>query len=153
MLLQEILKVKLSENTIESMRLFETTNKNEAIYRSLSVMLPKNKYARNWEQRLASEIHRNNNRPETSELLKSQHFGTELSYQRSTFLQIIDKESVYKKKYEKRPDVKRRLQKSTERLQEHKSYKEINKKQPEYRKGQLDPAPPLIFQPLQEEAS
>lgn len=42
LLLQEILRMKLSEDAISSMQLYNTTNKNEAVHRSLSVNLPKN---------------------------------------------------------------------------------------------------------------
>ena len=41
-LLQEILKMKLSKNAINSMKMYHNTNKNEGVHRSISVNLPKN---------------------------------------------------------------------------------------------------------------
>ena len=59
----------------------------------------------------------------------------------------MDRDFQYKQLYEKRPDVQqRRLEKSAEKLAEHRAFKDINKRQPEYRKGQLDPElPGLLF--------
>ena len=71
LLLQEILKMKLSVEAIASMRQYDNTNKNEGVHRSLSINLPKNViHSRNMEARLASGVHRNNNIPGTSTKLK-----------------------------------------------------------------------------------
>ena len=146
-LLQEVLKMKLSENAINSMKLYDNTNKNEGVHRSMSVNLPKNViHARNMAPRLASGVHRNNNMPGTSTRLKCQHAGIEFSERSDKFLKKMDADFKYKQDYEKRTKVKaERLKKSGEKLLEHKTYKDLNKKQPEYRKGQLDPQPPLQF--------
>lgn len=147
LLLQEILKMKLSEKAINSMKLYDTTNKNEAVHRSLSVNLPKNvNFARNMDARLSSGVHRNNNRPGTSATLKCQHLDVDLCEPSKRYLKKMDKDFEYQRKYEKRPEVKkRRLQISAEKLQEHKAYKELNKRQPEYKKDQLDPIPAMVF--------
>ena len=85
--------------------------------------------------------------PGTSTKLKSQHMGVELSDYSQQFLQKMDKDFQYKQNYELQPHVKaRRLEKSAEKLGEHKMYKDLHKKEPEYKKGQLDrKLPELMF--------
>lgn len=54
-------------DAISSMKLYNTTNKNEAVHRSMSVNLPKNvNFSRGMEAILASGIHKNNKMPGTS---------------------------------------------------------------------------------------
>lgn len=145
-LLTEIIKMKLSETAVKSMKLYNTTNKNEAVHRAISVNLPKNvNFSRNMEGRLFSGVHTNNNGPGTSALQKSEHLGIKLCDQSKAFLRKMDKEKIYKRRYESSPEVKRRrLQQSVKQLQEHKTYKDLHKKHPEYRKDQLEKIPAAL---------
>ncbi len=78
-LLQEILKMKLSVQMIDQMKLYTDTQKCEAANRSLSVSLPKNvNYSRNMTGRASSTIHRLNNGPGTSTMLKCADTGVDL---------------------------------------------------------------------------
>lgn len=66
-LLQDVLKMKLSEQALESLKLNTDTQKCEAMNRPPSVSLPKNvNFARNLPGRALSTIHRLNNGPELS---------------------------------------------------------------------------------------
>ena len=136
LLLIEILKMKLSEDAINSMKLYDSTNKNEAVHRAISVNLPKNvNFSRNMEARLSSGVHRNNNKPGTSAILKCDHHGIKLSDSSKSHLARMDKKFTYQREYEKRPEViKRRLQQSAQRLNEHKAYKDLHGKNPDYKK-------------------
>ncbi|CAG2215605.1 unnamed protein product [Mytilus edulis] len=147
-LLQEILKMKLTTAAIESMKLYDNTNKNEGVHRALSVNLPKNViYSKNMEGRLASGVHRNNNMPGTSTQLKCTNLGVELSERSKRYLKKMDTDFKYNQDYILRPEVqKRRLQQNAEKLAEHKTWREMNKKHDYYCKGQLDPQPALQFQ-------
>ena len=61
-LIVEIVKMKLSASAIEELKLGTSTQKCEAVNRSLSVSLPKNNdFSRNVHGRLHSTIHRLNN--------------------------------------------------------------------------------------------
>ncbi|CAG2198261.1 unnamed protein product [Mytilus edulis] len=102
LLLQEILKMKLSEQALNSMKLYDTTNKNEGVHRALSVNLPKNViHSRGMQARLASGIHRNNNKPGTSAKMKCEHLGVNLSESSLQFLSKMDIDYTYKQEYEK----------------------------------------------------
>ncbi|CAG2195328.1 unnamed protein product [Mytilus edulis] len=145
LLLQEILKMKLSEQALNSMKLYDTTNKNEGVHRALSVNLPKNViHSRGMQARLASGIHRNNNKPGTSAKMKCEHLGVNLSESSLQFLSKMDSDYTYKQEYEKKPEVKRRrLIQTGEKILEHREAKQSRKKCDVYRKGQLDPVPAL----------
>lgn len=142
-ILLELLKMILSEEAVNSMRMFHTTNKNEGVHRALSVSLPKNvTHGKNMEGRLHSAIHRTNNRPGTSAKMKSKELNIKVSEDCETFFDKMDREYTYKRNYEQKPEVKiRRLQQTAVRLEEHKIHKELHKKRPDYVKGQLDPVP------------
>ena len=140
-LLCEILKMKLSTQAIESMKLYDNTNKNEAVHRAISSNLPKNvSYSRNADGRLHSTIHRNNNDPGTSTQQKCESLGIELSDRTKTFLNKLDKECSYHKEYQNTDIVKKRkISQRAVRIVEHKTYKDSNKTKCDYKKGQLDP--------------
>lgn len=147
-LLQEILKMKLTKAAVKSMKLYDNTNKNEGVHRAMSVNLPKNViYSKNMEGRLASGVHRNNNMPGTSTQLKCKNLGVDLSTRSQLYLKKMDTNFKYSQDYELRPAVQeRRLQQSAEKLAEHKTWREMNKKHDYYCKDQLDPQPALHFQ-------
>ena len=143
LLLMELLKMKLSTSAIKSMKLYDSTNKNEALHRAISVNLPKNvNYSRNIEGRMSSGIHANNNKPGTSAKKKSESLGIELGESSEKHLKRMDKKFDYQRAYEKRPEVvTRRLHQSATRMMEHKTYKDLHNKEPDYKKDQLDVLP------------
>ena len=91
LLLMELLKMKLSEEAVHTMELYNTTNKNEGVHRALSVNLPKNvNFSRNMEARLSSGVHSNNNKPGTSAKMKSSQLGLQLNEASSKYLDKLD---------------------------------------------------------------
>lgn len=144
-LLIELLKMKLSKVAIKSMRRYDSTNKNEAVHRAISVSLPKNvNFSKNMRARLNSSVHTNNNLPGTSAKLKSEHLGVELADESQQHLDRMDKRFKYMREYVKKPAVvKRQLEQSAKRMEEHKVYKELHAKEPEYKKDQLEDIPAL----------
>ncbi|CAG2241553.1 unnamed protein product [Mytilus edulis] len=63
------------------------------------------------------------------------------------YLKKMDTDFKYNQDYILRPEVqKRKLQQNAEKLAEHKTWRELNKKHDYYCKGQLDPQPALQFQ-------
>ena len=143
-LLLEILKMKLSTSAIESMKLYDNTNKNEAMHRSVSANLPKNvQWSATMEGRVAATVHRSNNSPGTSTKIKCDSFGIKLSNPTIKFLDKLDRDFEYQKGYQKRDNVQqRKLQQKAENLTEHKTFKELNKERcvDVYKKDHLDKA-------------
>ncbi|CAC5362382.1 unnamed protein product [Mytilus coruscus] len=128
-LLFEILKMKLSINALDSMTLYDNTNKNEATHRAISANLPKNVYfSRNMKGRLAATVHRSNNSPGTSTKMKCDRLVIELSNRTNAFLDSTDRECAYQKEYQKREEVQhRKLSQKAENLVVHKTFKDLNK--------------------------
>jgi hypothetical protein len=142
-LLQEILKMKLSISALDEMKLGTSTQKCEAVNRSISVSLPKNvNYSRNVHGRLSSTIHRLNNGLCNSAVEKLSCMGVTLSPKPLRSLKKMEQEQEYQKSYAKRPEtVKRRLLCKGQQLREHLKYKKTNKTTSDYSKGCLDPVP------------
>ena len=138
-LLTEILKMKLSVEALNSMKLNASTNINESLHRSASASLPKNvNFGRNMEGRLHSVIHRYNNLPGTSTKKKCEHLGVDHSTKSLMKLDRLDEKCKYHKNYARRPSVVIRKQIRIGQLHaESKEYK--NKQKCDYKKGQLDP--------------
>lgn len=140
-LLREILRMKLSEQALERLKLNTDTQKCEAINRSLSVSLPKNvNYARNLAGRASSTIHRLNNGPEKSTQDKLSAVGASVSPRTKQTLHQMQIEQDYQKLYHTRASVRKRaLQNSGKRLRDHLKYKNNNPNdKTDYLKGQLD---------------
>ncbi|CAC5388304.1 unnamed protein product [Mytilus coruscus] len=92
-------------------------------------------------------VHRNNNMPGTSTQLKCKNLGVDLSTRSQLYLKKMDTNFKYSQDYELRPAVQeRRLKQNAEKLAEHKTWREMNKKHDHYSKGHLDPQPALQFQ-------
>ncbi|CAC5366564.1 unnamed protein product [Mytilus coruscus] len=71
----------------------------------------------------------------------------DLSERSKLHLKKMDTDFKYNQDYILRPAVQeRRLKQNAERLAEHKTWRELNKKHDYYCKGQLDPQPALQFQ-------
>ncbi|XP_071117093.1 uncharacterized protein [Haliotis cracherodii] len=142
-LLNEILKMKLSVEVVEQMKLYTDTQKCEAVNRSMSISLPKNvNFSRNMIGRASSTIHRLNNGPGTSAIDKCQNSGVELSSRAVRSLEQMDKEAAYHKEYQKSPSVvKRKLVQHGSKISEHLKSKLSDKQRGDYKKGQLDPVP------------
>lgn len=144
-LLQEILKIKLSEASAEQMKLGTNTQKCEAVNRSISVSLPKNvNYSRNMEGRLASTVMRLNNGIADSTEKKLKTFGMQLSARSKKALRQIQHEDEYQREYATRPQtVKRSVMNRARQMTDHLSYKLTHSSglHHAYSKGQLDPVP------------
>jgi hypothetical protein len=142
-LLQEILKMKLSVEMIDQMKLYTDTQKCEAANRSLSVSLPKNvNYSRNMAGRASSTIHRLNNGPGTSTMLKCADTGFDLCPRVRRSLRQMDAESEYQKNYQKMPAVaKRHLKQHGGKISDLLEYKRTHETDSDYHKGQLDVVP------------
>lgn len=141
-LLQEILKIKLSEASAEQMKLGTSTQKCEAVNRSISVSLPKNvNYSRNMDGRLASTVLRLNNGLADSTEKKLKSFGVELSGASKKALKQMQHEEEYHKAYAKRPQTLRRnLVNRARQISDHNKYKHKHPSaSSDYCKGQLDP--------------
>jgi len=148
-ILSELLKIRLSEQTIMQQRFGTDTQKCEAINRSISVSLPKNvNFSRNAMGRLSSTILRNNMGIAESTVQKAKILGVSLSSRTRRSLKQIDTESQHHKTYQTRSDVKRRnLLSRGRRYYEHSKYRQTKHSASSagYRKGQLDPKIPGIF--------
>jgi hypothetical protein len=142
-LLQEILKMKLSVEMVDRMKLYTDTQKCEAANRSLSVSLPKNvNYSRNMIGRASSTIHRLNNGPGTSTMSKFAKMGVELCTRVRRSLRQMDAESEYQKQYQKMPAVaKRKLIQHGGRISDLLEYRRKHDSNSDYQKGQLDGVP------------
>ncbi|KAK3105143.1 hypothetical protein FSP39_018102 [Pinctada imbricata] len=141
-LVQEILKMKLSVQALETYKLFTDTNKNEALHHAASVSMPKNNdFARNMEGRLHSFIHRSNNLPGTSAIQKCEFMGIEITNSTVEQLNKMDKRSKYYKAYVKRATVRLRKQVNFKRKVAAHRYRK-DAKRTDYRKGRLDPTLP-----------
>ena len=141
-LLQEILKIKLSEASAEQMKLGTSTQKCEAVNRSISVSLPKNvNYSRNMEGRLASTVLRLNNGIADSTEKKLKSFGMELSGRSKKALRQMQHEEEYHRQYATRSQtIKRTIMNRGRQMSDHVAYKQARASDI-YCKGQLDPQP------------
>ena len=139
-LMLEILKMRLSEEAFMDMKLNTNTQKNEAVNRSLSVSLPKNvNFSRNLVGRVASTIHRINNTTGKSTIEKCTNVGVDLSPLAKQSLMQMGKVEIYKRQYNKMPEVKnRRIKQLGRDINAHKRYKESGGIDTDYKKGQLD---------------
>ncbi len=141
-LLHEILKMKLSVEVVEKMKLYTDTQKCDASNRStcINVSLPKNvNYSRNMVGRASSTIHRLNNGPGASAITKCANSGVILSSRAAHSLHQIDRESAYQKEYQNKPTtVKRKLLQHGSKIVAHRRVKADAKLKSDYRKGQLD---------------
>ena len=91
-LLGEILKMRLSEETVKQTRFGTSTQKCESFNRSLSVSLPKNvNYGRNAIGRLSSAILRSNLGIEVSTQEKAKVYGVTFSPKTKKALQQLDR--------------------------------------------------------------
>ena len=131
LLLQEILRMKLSEDAISSMQLYNTTNKNEAVHRSLSVNLPKN--VCNLLKRHGGQIGIWNSQ-------KQQH-ARNLS---KAWTKSWPTSKTMERKLKLNIDVLHIVTQSGEKIVEHREAKLKSKEQDVYRKGQLDPVPAFL---------
>lgn len=145
LIIQEIVKMKLSESALEELKTGTSTQKCEAINRSFSVSLPKNvNYSRNVYGRVASTVHRLNNPVGESVIKKMEHVGVALSPRTKRGLYSIQRQATYQKQYAKHQlTVKRRLLNKGRHLHEYLRTKTEKTKSVEYRKGLLDPVPDL----------
>ena len=143
-LVQEVLKMKLSVQALQTFKLMTDTNKNESMHHAANVTLPKsNDFGRNMEGRLHSLIHRSNNLPGTSAMQKCQHMGIDVEESTKLTLGKMDKKCTYHKEYARRSEVQARNQKDIgQKVYEHRQYKCTNKIRTDYKKGQLDPTIP-----------
>ena len=142
-LIFDIVKMKISVSAIEQMKLGTSTQKCEAVNRSISVSLPKNNdFARNIHGRLSSTIHRLNNGVADSAEKKLGCLGIRLSEKAANSLHQMQREETYQRQYSKKPEtVKRKLLSKGRQLHEHLKYKKTHSTKSDYRKGQLDPTP------------
>ena len=141
LIMQELLKMKLSEEALLSMRFNFDTQKCEAVNRSLSVSCPKNvNFSRTFEGRASATIHCLNNGLATSIKEKVEYVGGRLSLRSGRCLEGIQNEIEQDKIYQKKPQTKKtRLQQRGRKTKEHIEQKQSSKLPDEYRKGQLDP--------------
>ena len=139
-LLLEILKVRLSLEAVEKVKFYTSTQKCEAVNRSLSVSLPKNvNFSRNVFGRASSTIHRRNNGTGKSVEMKCEQLGCNLSMRSRKALQGIDREEKCAKDYVKCPSsVKQRMENQARRIREHVKYRSKHLKFTDYKKGHLD---------------
>lgn len=140
-IMQELLKMKLSEDALKSMRFNFDTQKCEASNRALSVALPKNSnFGRSFEGRASSTIHSLNNGLATSIKKKVECIGASLSQRSSRCLNAMQKESEQNKINQKKPENKKKiLQQTGQKINDHIQEKQNNKFPDNYKKGQLDP--------------
>jgi hypothetical protein len=140
-ILLEVLKMKLSCDVVERLRLNTNTQKCEAVNRSISVSLPKNvNYSRNFEARVHSAIHRLNNSLGSSLKTKVTHLGGKLSTRTLRALERMDKECTYHQLYQKRPQTRQRiLARRGNMIQAHLRYRtQQGNRKSDYCKGLLD---------------
>lgn len=142
-LLFDIIKMKISVSAIEEMKLGTSTQKCEAVNRSISVSLPKNNdFSRNVHGRLGSTIHRLNNGIADSAEKKMEHMGVQLSDKTLNSLQQMQREEAYQRDYSKRPEIaKHKLLTKGRQLQEYIDYKKTHTTKSDYKKHQLDCQP------------
>ena len=139
-LILELLKFKLGTETVMSMRLQTSTQKNEGSHRAVNVSLPKfQNYSRNAEGRLDNVILTINNTAGESVQKKVEHLGGTLCDDVKRTLNQINHEEKYQRTYQYKPEVKKKsLERYGRRLKEH-----VDKsRKSDYRRGQLDPKVP-----------
>ena len=97
----EIVNMKLSVSAIEELKLGTSTQKCEAVNRSLSISLPKgNDFPRNVHGRLHSTIHRPNNGIAVSGAKeKLEQVGVQMSDRSAHVLQQMQREVEYQKEH------------------------------------------------------
>lgn len=142
-LLPEVIKMRLSCDAVHRLRLNTSTQKCEAVNRSISVSLPKNvNYSRNFEARVHSTIHRLNNKLGASLKAKVKHLGGTLSRRMLKSVDQMEKDNSYHRLYQKRPATRRRLlERQGNMIQAHLKYtvQPGNRfRKSDYCKGQLD---------------
>ena len=140
-ILLEVLKMKLSCDAVQRLRLNTNTQKCEAVNRSISVSLPKNvNYSRNFEARVHSTIHRLNNSLGSSLKAKVTHLKGQLSSRTLRSLDTMDKRCTYHKLYRNRPQTRRRLlARRGNMIQAHLRYRtQQGNRKSDYCKGHLD---------------
>ncbi|ESO94922.1 hypothetical protein LOTGIDRAFT_175274 [Lottia gigantea] len=122
-LLNELLKIRLSEEAID-----KTRYKTESINRSINISLPKSvNYGRNAMGRLSSTILRSNIGIKEATQTKAEFLGAKLSPKCLQALSSIQKKSVFHRDYETRPEVKRRkLLARGRNIHEFAKYKKFN---------------------------
>ncbi|KAK6183353.1 hypothetical protein SNE40_010853 [Patella caerulea] len=139
-ILNEILKIRLSEEAIIKTRFNTNTQKCEALNRSLSVSLPNNvNYGRNAMGRLSSTILRNNIGIKGSTEGKANYLGAKLSSKTRHSLTRMENERKYYSQYKNRPAVKKRnLFTRGRKLYSFAKYKQSHSVESGYKEGQLD---------------
>lgn len=137
----EVLKMRLSCDAVHRLRFNTSTQKCEAVNKSISVSLPKNvNYTRNFEARVHSTIHRLNNKLGESLKAKVKHLGGELSRRTLKSLHQMEKDNIYHRLYKKRPATRRRiLERHGNMIQAHLKYRMLaSRRNSDYRKSHLD---------------
>lgn len=139
-LVLELLKMKLSTETVMSMRFNTSTQKNEGCHRTLNVSLPKHQnFARNAEGRLDNTILTINNTAGKAIQQKVKHLGGTLSKEVTHQMNQLSTEEMYQRQHHQKRDVrKRKLQFLVEQHKEHVRHSKSARRS-DYRKGQLDP--------------
>lgn len=140
-LVHELLKMRLSIEALDMLKLNSSTQKCESTNRSINIGLPKNvNYSKNIKGRLASAILARNNGPGSSMISKTEHVGLELCDDVKNSLYQMDNESEYHKQYEKdKTNLNRRLLQLGNKNYSFRKNKEARNEVPDYQKGQLDP--------------
>ena len=140
-LVHELLKMRLSIEALDMLKLNSSTQKCESTNRSINIGLPKNvNYSRNIKGRLASTILARNNGPGSSMISKTENVGLELCDNVKNSLHQMDNESEYHKQYEKnKTNLNRRLLQLGNKNYSYRKNKEAKNEVPDYQKGQLDP--------------
>lgn len=140
-LVRELLKMRLSIESLDLLKLNSSTQKCESTNRSINIGLQKSvNYSRNIKGRLASAIHARNNGPGTSLIEKTKNVGVKLCDDVVHSLHQFDNEFEYHKEYEKnKTNINRRLLQLGNKFYHHRKNKETKNEVPDYQKGQLDP--------------
>ena len=143
-LLEDVLKMRLSEKAAEDMKLNTTFQKPEAANKGLSVSVPNNvNLPRNFEQRVHSAILRMTNAQGTAISMKVSELGGKISPLVNRTLQSFDSRREYHKKYKKQHKVKKRRNERFGNLRfEHREYMKKKERRDVdiYQKGKLDHA-------------
>ena len=141
LIMQELLKMKLSEEALMKMKFNFNTQKCEAVNRALSVSLPKNvNFSRNFEGRASAIIHTLNNGIANSWKQKAECIGFKISQGSFKHLEQMQRECERNKVYQNTPERKKKnLQQTGQKIKDHVEEKEQSKFKDRYQKGQLDP--------------
>lgn len=151
--LKSTIEIKLSEESIELLKLNKNTNKNEAVNRGISASLPKNvNFSRNALGRASAAVDRLNYGTGDSILRKLEAVGSPISKGGYVARAVrgFQNECKYNRAYRKQTDVRtRNMMHRAQAIREHyRAHRarlagKKNKVQRKllYRKGQLDPKP------------